>query len=217
MFPRRNTEALLEAAVVTYLRFFLDRVDPYQPSPLPAPGWLMRIEVAREAATVVMLGAVAWLAGKSNRARFGYFLIAFGAWDIFYYLFLAPMSGWPRSLLDWDVLFLIPLPWWGPVLAPALIAALMIATGTLITQFGKGEAALWPRPLWWLTSLAGALLALYVFMTAAIHAPAWTEQALANILPVTFNWGLYLPALALMAAPIFDMVRTLLRQAKEGN
>ena len=65
----------------------------------------MRIEIAREAATVIMLGAIAWLAGHNLRARFGYFLIAFGVWDIFYYVFLAPLSGWPRSLLDWDVLF----------------------------------------------------------------------------------------------------------------
>ena len=103
--------ALLEAAVVTYLRVFLDRVDPYQPNPLPVPAWLMHVEIARETATLIMLLSVAWLAGPIWRARFGYFLIAFGIWDIFYYAFLAPLSGWPRSLLDWDVLFLIPLPW----------------------------------------------------------------------------------------------------------
>ena len=61
--------ALLEAAIVTYLRVFLDRVDPYQPNPLPVPAWLMHIEIAREAATVVMLASVAWLAGRNWRAR----------------------------------------------------------------------------------------------------------------------------------------------------
>ncbi|MGD8787874.1 MAG: hypothetical protein PVH05_00160 [Burkholderiales bacterium] len=197
--------ALLEAAVVTYLRTLLDRVDPYQPSPLPVPSWLMHIELARELSAVIMIGSVAWLAGYSGRARFGYFLLAFGTWDIFYYVFLAPMSGWPRSVLDWDVLFLIPLPWWGPVLAPVLIAALMVAGGSLITQFGKGESALWPRPAWWLVSLAGALLALYVFMADAIRAPEWTEEALAQILPVTFNWQLFSLALVLMSTPIANM------------
>ncbi len=197
--------ALLEAAVVTYLRTFLDRVDPYQPSPLPAPAWLMRIEIAREAATLVMLGTVSWLAGRSLRARFGYFLMAFGVWDIFYYLFLAPMSGWPRSLLDWDVLFLIPLPWWGPVLAPVCIAALMAIGGTMITQFGERESTLWPGRMWWALSLAGALLALYVFMADALHAPEWSEEALAAILPVSFNWMLFIVALVLMAAPIANM------------
>jgi hypothetical protein len=197
--------ALLEAAVVTYLRTFLDRVDPYQPSPLPVPVWLMHIEIAREVATVVMLGTVAWLAGRNWRTRFGYFLTAFGAWDIFYYMFLAPMSGWPRSLLDWDVLFLIPLPWWGPVLASVWIAAIMVIGGTMITQFGKSNAALWPGPVSWVMSLAGALLALYVFMADAVHAPEWSEEALTKILPVAFNWPLFLLAMGLMSAPIVNM------------
>jgi hypothetical protein len=197
--------ALLEAAVVTYLRTFLDRVDPYQPSPLPLPGGLIRIEIAREMATVIMLGSTAWLAGRNWRARFGYFLIAFGVWDIFYYVFLAPMSGWPRSLLDWDVLFLIPLPWWGPVLAPTLIAALMVIGGTMITQFGKGVAALWPGPVWWVISFGGALLALYVFMADSLHAPEWSEEALTKILPVVFNWPLFFLALGLMSAPAVNM------------
>jgi hypothetical protein len=197
--------ALLEAAVVTYLRTFLDRVDPYQLIPLPLPGWLMPIEIAREAATVIMLGSMAWLAGRNWRARFGYFLIAFGVWDIFYYVFLAPMSGWPRSLFDWDVLFLIPLPWWGPVLAPTWIAALMVIGGTMITQFGKGEAELWPGPVWWVISLTGALLGLYVFMADALHSPEWSEEALTKILPVVFNWPLFFLALGLMSAPIVNM------------
>ena len=197
--------ALLEAAVVTYLRTFLDRIDPYQPSPLSLPGWLTRIEIAREMATVIMLATVAWLAGRNWKARFGYFLVAFGVWDIFYYVFLVPMSGWPHTLLDWDVLFLIPLPWWGPVLAPVSIAALMVIGGTMIAQFGKGETALWPEPVWWATSFAGALLALYVFMADALHAAEWSEEALTKILPVAFNWPLFLLALALMSAPIASM------------
>lgn len=197
--------ALLEAAVVTYLRTFLDRVDPYQPSPLPLPEWLTRIEIAREMATVIMLAALAWLAGRNWQTRFGYFLIAFGTWDIFYYVFLASMSGWPRSPLDWDVLFLIPLPWWGPVLAPVSIAALMVIGGTMIAQFGKSGAALWPGPVSWYMSLAGALTALYVFMADALHAPEWSEETLANILPVAFNWPLFLLALGLMSAPILTM------------
>jgi hypothetical protein len=209
--------ALLEAAVVTYLRTMLDRVDPYQPSPLPVPPWLMRIEVARELATMVMLGTVAWLAGRNWRTCFGYFLVAFGVWDIFYYVFLAPMSGWPRSLLDWDVLFLIPLPWWGPVLSPVSIAALMVAVGTLITQSGREERVLWPRPAAWALSIAGALLALYVFMADALHAPEWNAEMLGQILPAAFNWPLFGVALAMMSAPVFDMVRQLGNQRLDGR
>ena len=73
-------------------------------------------------------------AGRTWRARLGYAAIAFGSWDILYYVFLRIISGWPASLFDWDILFLLPLPWWGPVLAPVCIASLMIVWGTLVTQ-----------------------------------------------------------------------------------
>jgi hypothetical protein len=204
--------ALVESAVVTYLRVFLDRVDPYQPNPFPVQAWLIHTEVVREAATLIMLCAVGWLAGRTRRNRLGYFLIAFGVWDIFYYVFLVPMSGWPRSLLDWDILFLIPLPWWGPVLAPVSIAALMTVGGTLMSQFGHGEHTLWPRRWSRRLSLAGGLLALYVFMADALHAADWSEETLRNLLPTQFNWPLFLVALALMAAPVLDMCWQLWRR-----
>jgi len=204
--------ALLEAAVVTYLRTLLGRIDPYQSVPLPAPAWLMHTELAREAATLVMLAAVAWLAGRERRSRFGYFALAFGVWDIFYYLFLVPMSGWPRSPLDWDVLFLIPLPWWGPVLAPVSIAALMVAGGTLLTQCAKDGRAPWPGRASLAAGGAGALLALYAFMADALRAPEWTAQALGRILPAAFDWPLFALALALMCVPLADLLRQLRRR-----
>src|SRR5215212_2780275 len=123
--------AWVEAACVYYLRVMVDRLDPYQTNPLPMSGVLGQVELAREAATLVMLLAVGMLAGRSARTRLGYSAIAFGVWDIFYYVFLKLIYDWPKSLFDWDILFLLPLPWWGPVLAPVSIALLMIAWGTL--------------------------------------------------------------------------------------
>ena len=110
--------AWVESAVVFYLRSMMDRIEPYQSNPLPVIGGFALVELPRELATLIMLFAVGWLAGRTWRARFGYAAIAFGVWDIFYYVFLKIICGWPHSLLDWDVLFLLPLPWWGPVLAP---------------------------------------------------------------------------------------------------
>ena len=112
---------LLEAICVVYLRQLL------------LPGGVGQIEVAamdryysveswREACTVVMLLAVGWLAGTTLATRFGFFVAAFGIWDIWYYVGLYLWTGWPGSLLEWDCLFLSPCPWYGPVLAPVLIS-----------------------------------------------------------------------------------------------
>src|ERR1051326_1970934 len=129
--------AWVESAVVYYLRTMIHRINPYQANPLPIIGGLGPAEMVREAATLVMLFTIGVLAGKTWRSRLGYSAFAFGVWDIFYYVFLKVMCDWPKSLLDWDILFLLPLPWWGPVLAPVLIALLMIVWGTLASRFDR--------------------------------------------------------------------------------
>src|SRR4029077_5666465 len=142
-------------------------IDPYQDNPLPMRGVLGQVELVREAATLVMLATVGILAGRTRRAQVGYAAIAFGIWDIFYYVFLRLIGDWPRSLFDWDILFLLPVPWWGPVLAPVSIALLMIVGGTLATQSAARQPATsLARRLWWLQAL-GIALALYVFMADA--------------------------------------------------
>src|SRR5215813_1459688 len=141
--------AWVEAAVVYDLRTMTDRIQPYQPQPLPLAAVLDQVELIREAATLVMLVTVGALAGTSWRSRLGYTAVAFGVWDISYYVFLKLICDCPRSLLDWDVLFLLPLPWWGPVLAPVCIALLMIMWGTLETQSaGSRPATAFTRTLW---------------------------------------------------------------------
>lgn len=193
--------AWVEAAVVFYLRVLIDRVQPYQLDPLPASVGLGQAELVREASTLLMLGCVAWLAGSHRRARFGYLLLVFGAWDILYYVFLAYLSGWPNTLLDWDILFLIPLPWWGPVLAPVSIAGLMIITGTAIAQFD-----LWPRFPSWVMSSCGAMLALYTFIAVSLSAWGNGLRAVREVLPLAFNWSVFGVAILLMGAPLLDML-----------
>ncbi len=199
--------AWVESAVVYYLRVMIDRVVPYQPNPLPVSVGLGQIELVREAATLIMLLTVGWLAGRTWRSRLGYAFVAFGVWDILYYVFLVPMGGWPRSLFDWDILFLLPLPWWGPVLAPMLIAALVVVGGTLVSQFDQPERPLWPgRFASWL-SLLGALLILYTFMADALRAASGGVEAIRTVLPMWFNWPLFIVALTLLAVPIVDVSR----------
>ncbi len=197
--------AWAEAAVVVYLRVLIDRVEPYQHDPLPAFGGLGQIELVRELATLVMIGAVAGLAGQTRRGRAGYAMAIFGIWDILYYVFLRPMSDWPRSLLDWDILFLVPLPWWGPILAPCLIAGLLVFTGTMISQGDASGQPLWPGRRAWAVGGAGVAVALYAFMADAIAAMGGGMEAIRQVLPVEFNWPLYLLGLALLAAPLADI------------
>jgi hypothetical protein len=199
--------AWVESAVVYYLRTLVDRLEPYQPDPLPLIGTLGPVELARELATLIMHFTVGVLAGRSWRARFGYMAICFGVWDTSYYLFLKVMCGWPHSLLDWDILFLLPLPWWGPVLAPMLIALLLIAWGTLVSRFGGISSATIPN--WTIPALCalGIALALYVFMADAIRVAAGGAPVLCEMLPTRFNWPLFCVALVLVAAPLISLGR----------
>jgi hypothetical protein len=194
--------AWAEAATVYYLRVMVDRVQPFQPNPLPIHGVLGQVELVREAATLVMLVTVGMLAGRTKFARAGYTAVAFGVWDIFYYLFLRVMGGWPRSLLDWDILFLLPLPWWGPVLAPVCIALLMIVGGTLACRCDVKGGSFALTPWWWRAQGLGVALALYVFMADALSALDQGLEATQTALPTTFNWPLFWVAFALMAAPV---------------
>jgi hypothetical protein len=191
--------AWVESAVVFYLRTLSRHLDPAQMDVLPPVQGLAATEVVREAATLIMLWAVGMLAGQTWRSRWGYAAIAFGVWDIFYYVFLLVITGWPTGLRDWDVLFLLPLPWWGPVISPVLIAILMIVWGTLASQGEPFERPF--RSEWkvWTLNFTGILVALYVFMEHALRVGA--EAAVIDH-PKTFNWPLFTVGLGLMAAPI---------------
>jgi hypothetical protein len=194
--------AWLEAATVYYLRVMVDRVQPYQPNPLPMQGVLGQVELVREAATLVMLVTVGMLAGRTRHARAGYTAVAFGVWDICYYLFLRIIGGWPTSLFDWDILFLLPLPWWGPVLAPVCIALLMIVGGTLASEPDLQRTPFALSRSGWRVQALGVVLALYVFMADALGALRRGIEATQTVLPTTFNWPLFCVALTLMALPV---------------
>ena len=208
--------AWVESAVVFYLRSMIDRIEPYQPDPLPISGGFASVELPREFATLVMLFIIGVLAGRTWRARFGYAVVAFGVWDIFYYVFLKMICGWPHSLLDWDVLFLLPLPWWGPVLAPVLISLLMILWGTSASQFEGKKIPVMSNWSAWIMNFAGVALALHVFLADSLAAAHRGLDAIRTVLPDKFNWPMFCVALALMSAPVFQNGRQLLtaRQTK---
>jgi hypothetical protein len=197
--------AWVESAVVLDLRVLVGRLQPYQPNPLPHFGGLSQAEIIREVATLVMLLAVGWLAGDRPRTRLAYSAFAFGLWDIFYYLFLIPLTGWPKSLLNWDILFLLPVPWWGPVIAPIAISFLVITGGMLVILIDRRA-----RPaclnVWFLAAgLIGAGMMFYAFTADALAASSRGMEAVRQILPVTFRWNMFLPGLFLMAVPVLAM------------
>ncbi len=209
--------AWVESAVVLYLRTLVNRLDPYQPHPLPLATAWGGAELIREAATLIMLATVGWLAGRTWRSRVAYAVLAFGVWDIAYYVFLVPLTGWPNSLLDWDILFLLPLPWWGPVIAPVAIALLMIVGGSLVVFGDCAERPFWPGRTALGVNLVGGLLALYVFMAGSLRVAGQGEQALREFLPTEFNWPLFLVALALMATPVIELALERLRRRRKEN
>ena len=198
--------AWVESAVVYDLRTLVDRIEPYQPNPLPIVGGLGRVELVREAATMIMLLTVGVLAGRTWRRRLGYAALAFGIWDIAYYVFLRRMCGWPHSLADWDILFLLPVPWWGPVWAPVSIALLMILWGTVASHWAAAGGGGRFRRRSWAVNFVGVALALYTFMADSLRVAGQGTEVLRNVLPTSFNWPLFCVALVLMTAPMVQLV-----------
>jgi len=103
------------------------------------PNSLLTIELFREAATMFMLVSVAWLAGRTRAERWAMFLWCFALWDIVYYAGLWATVRWPYSLLAFDVLFLIPVPWVAQVWFPILVSGLCIVA-VLVTTTNQQQA-----------------------------------------------------------------------------
>ena len=189
----------VEAAVVVYLRAIYDPLRarlhperaPHDLFPLITPRQLadagpenprrLAIEIGREAATMVMLGAVALAVGRNLHQWFAAFAIVFGIWDISFYAFLKLMIHWPESLTTWDILFLIPLPWVAPVWAPMLVALSMIVCGVMSLQSGGIRG----RRVHWTGIFGGALVIIVAFV--------WDfRNTMAGGIPNSFNWPLFL-------------------------
>jgi hypothetical protein len=192
--------AWVESAVVVYLReIYFDGDFKFPLVVIWEEGKhiidpLVRIELGREIATILMLAAVGCLAGKNGLQKFCYFMVSFGIWDIFYYIWLYVMVGWPESLMTWDLLFFVPLPWVGPVITPIIIALTMIVAGWLIIYFDdRGFKIAWR---WYDMAIelgCGALL---------IVAFCWDWRNILQMpgdmtrsgIPNPFAWWLYVPA-----------------------
>ena len=155
--------AYLESAVVVYLRAIL------YPEGFSFPLAPMRTEFAvtevfREAATIIMLLGAGYLGGRNLATRFAWFVYCFAVWDIFYYIFLQMLIGWPASLMTWDILFLIPVTWAGPVITPVFVSLTMILLAVVTLYYDRKAGKIVIRPGEWMLLLAGALMLFLSFI-----------------------------------------------------
>ena len=171
----------IEAAVVVYLRQIFHPDGFIFPMTVFGSGPLFKrfplTEIGREAATIVLIFTGAWLSGHNRQQRLAYFLIIFAVWDIFYYIWLKVLLDWPASIMDWDILFLIPVTWASPVLYPVLISITLIGFAMVILyccSCGRSIRATLPD---WLGFSAAGLIMVVSFCLPGLHI---TEQDFAS-------------------------------------
>jgi hypothetical protein len=156
--------AYIESAVVVYLReiYYPHGFEfPLEIAPLSG---IIAVEIGREASTILILAAIGFFNGRTRLERLAYTMIAFGLWDVFYYVWLKVFINWPPALLTWDVLFLIPLPWVSPVLAPVLVSLALIGAGLGIIRLTEKGITLRLTALAWAAEIAAGLVIILSFL-----------------------------------------------------
>lgn len=196
----------LESAVVVYLRAL------YYPSgfnfPLtPMSNMLISTELFRELATLIMLGSIAYISAKCFTVRLATFIFTFGIWDIFYYLFLKIILDWPPSLLTWDILFLLPITWTGPVIAPIMVSVTFIVLSLIIYYYHSNNRNKPLTKIEYILFLAGSVIIFYAFIfdflnyiTVFLPFIHWFNQSSSSVLikltytyiPHSFNWYIFI-------------------------
>ncbi len=219
--------AFLESAVVVYLRAL------YYPDGFSFPLQTLDTGIAitelfRELATVIMLLGIAFIAAKEGIERFACFIFTFAVWDIFYYVFLKLLINWPESLLTWDVLFLIPVTWVGPVVGPVVNSLTMILIALLIFHFRNRGKKTFFNSLEWARLIIGSVIVLVSYTEEytrymlqefspgkLLFSPFSNEvtQFALDFIPYHFQWGIYLTGQLLFFIAIFLFYRRMKKMA----
>jgi hypothetical protein len=197
--------AYIESALVVHLRHLYYAENPLAIFPLRLFSHRdLAIELAREIATVVMILTIALLAVRESGRRFAAFVYVFGVWDLFYYLWLKILIGWPQTWLEWDVLFLIPWPWLGPWITAALIALLFTLWGGWVLytsrepRFDKLSVSVF---------IGGTVLGLAAFLWPGALLLPGGEAAFDGYQPGNFPWIISLIGLLAMTAGLATALR----------
>jgi hypothetical protein len=211
--------AFVEATVVYYLRKLYypgNIIFPINISIIPSG--ILAVEWVREACTIIMLLTVAILAGKKFQDKFAYFIYCFAIWDIFYYIWLRVILGWPMSVLAWDILFLIPVTWISPVLAPVLVSVTMIILAATILKYPQHKINFRE----WLLLILSAILLYVSFVwdysflllkkgflvkfSELTISPALLNS-ISGYTPTTYHWDIFILAEILAVSAIFSFVK----------
>lgn len=212
---------LLEAIVVVYMRlhFYPEGFDfPFKILPTN----LVLIEWVREIATLIMLASIGILAGTDRLQRFFYFLFTFAVWDIVYYIGLKLFLDWPESLLTWDILFLIPIPWIGPVLSPVICSLTMLVFSVSVIKRQEKGFLVKMKTLDWVIIFSGVFLILYSFtedffaliyqnglfpefLNLSTNERFW--NLISTFIPVSYNWVAFIAGELLILLANFLVIK----------
>jgi len=207
----------LEAIVVVYIREIYNP-DGFRFPLKELPPRIILIEWVREISTLLMLGSVAWISGRTFLKRFSVFLFIFGIWDIIYYAGLKVFLNWPESLITWDILFLIPVTWASPVLAPVICSLLMIVAALIfdIHLFRNRLKKLAVKEL--VLLISGAIVIFYTFIVDfsmmiikgdfirkffTLAEDREFLEILTKWEPEYYNWGIFTVGVLLICASLF--------------
>ena len=156
----------IEAVIVIYLRKI------YYPDGFRFPIVLADIDIAavemlRELMTLILILAVAELTFRTFLKKFAACMIIFGIWDI---------------------LFLIPLPWVGPVLAPVLVSLALIYAGIVIlVDMNRGYKFQFDKRFWIMEIIAGIIIIISFMISGTV--------VINQTIPASFPWIIFLVGL----------------------
>lgn len=188
---------LIEAAVVVYLRDIFDIQDgelfPFLPYPDSIQENALRIERFREAATLLLMLAPAYLFSNRVFEKVVAYGIVFGLWVMSYYGFLWIFLDWPTTLMTYDVLFLIPALWVAPVICPLMISLSLVVFGTSYIIIGRRRVTRIPSAMQFLMAVGGGVLVIWSFV-------AESDYYMNGGVPPAFSWLIFGPGFFLAAA-----------------
>lgn len=222
----------LECAVVVYLRALLYPGGFHFPLVIAISPQIAKTEFLREFATLLMLLGVGYLTGRNFAERFAGFIFGFAVWDIFYYIFLKLLLNWPDSFFTWDILFLIPVSWIGPVLAPVILSCTMILLAWSIMYFTDKLVEVRIHFTEWLLFAVGSVIVIISFTydflfflfqhySIADLVTLANTQALYKLasryVPVSFNWYLFFSGDAFLWVAFYLFVKRNRKQEQKAG